>query len=163
MLATLETALEVDGNTGAHTTMQPVLGLFTLMRLIPPGTELRTDTSRLWMACAAVVARKLVMLSLLPPFPHQSKIDACIHYAIVHRTGIIIGGGSEGLWAIKRHHAVSLELGPDQIWPFFFPMALPNMPPGQVAIYLGARGSNFCVTAACAAATYAIGDAFKLV
>jgi hypothetical protein len=143
--------------------MQPVWGLFTLMRPVPPGTELRTDTSRLWMACVAVVARKLVMLSLLPSFPHQSKIDACIPYAIVHHTGAVIGGGSGGLWTIERPHAVSLELGPGRISPFFFPVALPNMPPGQVAIYLGPRGRNFCITTACAVATYAIGDAFKLI
>jgi len=37
------------------------------------------------------------------------------------------------------------------------------MAAGQVAIYLGARGPNSCVTTACAAANHAIGDAFKII
>jgi 3-oxoacyl-[acyl-carrier-protein] synthase II len=42
-------------------------------------------------------------------------------------------------------------------------MMLANMTAGQVAIHLGARGPNSCVTTACAAATHAIGDAFKII
>jgi 3-oxoacyl-[acyl-carrier-protein] synthase II len=96
------------------------------------------------------------------------KMDACIHYAIAAsimalekaglqitaanapRTGVIIGSGISGLATIERYHAVLLERGPGRVSPFFFPMALPNMAAGQVAIYLGARGPNSCVTAACA-------------
>ena len=109
------------------------------------------------------------------------KMDACIHYAVAasimalenaglqiteantHRTGVIIGSGIGGLATTERYHAVLLDRGPSRISPFFFPMALPNMAAGQVAIYLGARGPNSCVTTACAAATHAIGDAFKLI
>src|SRR5262249_8608490 len=40
---------------------------------------------------------------------------------------------------------------------------LPNMTAGQVAIHLGIRGPNSCVTTACAAANHAIGDAFKII
>ena len=42
-------------------------------------------------------------------------------------------------------------------------MMLPNMIAGQVAINLGVRGPNSCVTTACAAANHAIGDAFKII
>jgi 3-oxoacyl-[acyl-carrier-protein] synthase II len=109
------------------------------------------------------------------------KMDACIHYAIAasvmamenaglqiteantHRTGVIIGSGIGGLATTERYHAILLERGPGRVSPFFFPMMLPNMAAGQVAIYLGARGPNSCVTTACAAANHAIGDAFKII
>jgi 3-oxoacyl-[acyl-carrier-protein] synthase II len=109
------------------------------------------------------------------------KMDACIHNAIAasimalenagiqitaantHRIGVIIGSGSGGLATTERYHAVLLEHGPNRVSPFFFPMTLLNMAAGQVAIYLGARGPNSCVTTACAAANHAIGDAFKII
>ena len=109
------------------------------------------------------------------------KMDACIHYAIAastmavenaglqitaantHRTGVIIGSGIGGLATTERYHAVLLERGPSRVSPFFFPMMLPNMGAAQVAIHLGARGPNSCVTTACAASSHAIGDAFKLI
>jgi 3-oxoacyl-[acyl-carrier-protein] synthase II len=109
------------------------------------------------------------------------KMDACIHYAIAastmalenaglqitaantHRTGVIIGSGMGGLATTERYHTVLLQRGPSRVSPFLFPMILPNMAAGQVAIYLGARGPNSCVTTACAAATHAIGDAFKII
>jgi 3-oxoacyl-[acyl-carrier-protein] synthase II len=109
------------------------------------------------------------------------KMDACIHYAVAassmalenaglqitaantHRTGVIIGSGIGGLATTERYHAVLLERGPDRVSPFFFPMMLPNMTAGQVAINLGVRGPNSCVTTACAAANHAIGDAFKII
>lgn len=47
--------------------------------------------------------------------------------------------------------------------PFFIPMMIPNMASGQVAIFTGARGPNLTVTTACAAATHAIGEAFRTI
>jgi 3-oxoacyl-[acyl-carrier-protein] synthase II len=109
------------------------------------------------------------------------KMDTCIHYAIAasimavenasiqitaantHRTGVIIGSGIGGLATTERYYAILLERGPSRISPFFFPMTLPNMAAGQVAIHLGARGPNSCVTTACAAANHAIGDAYKII
>jgi len=109
------------------------------------------------------------------------KMDPCIHYAIAastmamenaglqitaantHRTGVIIGSGIGGLATTERYHTILRERGPSRVSPFFFPMTLPNMAAGQVAIYLGARGPNSCVTTACAAANHAIGDAFKII
>jgi 3-oxoacyl-[acyl-carrier-protein] synthase II len=109
------------------------------------------------------------------------KMDTFIHYAIAtsimalenagfqiteantHRIGVIIGSGIGGLATTERYHAVLLERGPSRVSPFFFPMTLPNMAAGQVAIHVGARGPNSCVTTACAAANHAIGDAFKII
>jgi 3-oxoacyl-[acyl-carrier-protein] synthase II len=109
------------------------------------------------------------------------KMDACIHYALAasimavenaglqiteantHRAGVIIGSGIGGLATTERYHTILLERGPKRVSPFFFPMTLPNMAAGQVAIHVGARGPNSCVTTACAAANHAIGDAFRLI
>jgi 3-oxoacyl-[acyl-carrier-protein] synthase II len=109
------------------------------------------------------------------------RMDACIHYAVAasvmalenaglqiteantYRTGVIIGSGIGGLATTERYHMVLLERGPSRVSPFFFPMILPNMAAAQVAIALGARGPNSCVTTACAAANHAIGDAFKII
>jgi 3-oxoacyl-[acyl-carrier-protein] synthase II len=109
------------------------------------------------------------------------KMDPFIHYAVgasvmalenaglqiteanAYRTGVIIGCGIGGLTTIERLHAILLEKGPSRVSPFFFPMVLPNMAAGQVSIHLGARGPNSCVTTACAAASHAIGDAFKII
>jgi 3-oxoacyl-[acyl-carrier-protein] synthase II len=109
------------------------------------------------------------------------KMDTCIHYAIAasimalenaglkiteantNRTGVIIGSGIGGLATTERYHTILRERGPGRVSPFFFPMTLPNMAAGQVAIYLGARGPNACVATACAAANHAIGDAFKII
>ncbi len=84
------------------------------------------------------------------------KMDTCIHYAIAastmafenatyrmtesnaHRTGAIIGCGIGGLSTMERYHHVLLDKGPSRVSPFFFPMMLPNMAAGQVAIALGA-------------------------
>ncbi|HEY7494182.1 MAG TPA: beta-ketoacyl-ACP synthase II [Candidatus Tectomicrobia bacterium] len=109
------------------------------------------------------------------------RMDACIHYAVAasvmalenaglqmteantHRTGVIIGSGIGGLATTERYHAVLRKRGPGRVSPFFFPMILPNMAAAQVAIALGARGPNSCVTTACASANHAIGDACKII
>ena len=75
LLTTLETALQVEGNTALHTNLPPIIGLLTLMQALPPETAFRTDTSLIWTALAAVVeAQKQTVLALLPVFPR--RLDA---------------------------------------------------------------------------------------
>jgi acetyl-CoA carboxylase biotin carboxylase subunit len=72
LIALLEESLEIRGNAELKTNVQPILGLLTLMRALPPETEFRTDTSLLWMALAAVVAtQKQLVLSQVPDFPRR--------------------------------------------------------------------------------------------
>jgi acetyl/propionyl-CoA carboxylase alpha subunit len=72
LIAILEGALEIRGNAELKTNVQPVLGLLTLMRALPPETEFRTDTSLLWMALTAVVAmQQQTVLSQVPDFPRR--------------------------------------------------------------------------------------------
>ncbi len=88
LMATLETALQVHGNPELQTNLQPMLGLLTLMRALPPETAFRTDTSLLWMALVAVVtAQKQAVLSLLPTFPRRPAVhDTAIFARVLHET-----------------------------------------------------------------------------
>jgi 3-oxoacyl-[acyl-carrier-protein] synthase II len=42
-------------------------------------------------------------------------------------------------------------------------MMIANMASGQVSMYFGARGPNFCVVSACASGAHAIGESFKII
>jgi 3-oxoacyl-[acyl-carrier-protein] synthase II len=77
------------------------------------------------------------------------------------RVGVIIGCGLGGLTTIEKYHRIMLEQGPKKISPFFIPMIIANMAPGQISITFGAKGPNVAIETACAAGTHAVGDAFK--
>src|SRR4029077_5444355 len=72
LIAVLESGLEIRGNADLRTNVQPILGLLTLMRALPPETEFRTDTSLLWMALTAEEAtQKQAVLAQVPDFPRR--------------------------------------------------------------------------------------------
>lgn len=75
--------------------------------------------------------------------------------------GCSMGCGLGGLANIEVNHEVLLTRGPDRVSPFFVPMMIGNMAPGQVSIELGLRGPNLMISTACAAGTHAIGAAFQ--
>lgn len=79
------------------------------------------------------------------------------------RVGVWIGSGIGGLITLEDQHRVLLEKGPDRISPFFIPMLIANMAAGQVSIAFGAKGPCGGPVTACATATNAIGDAFRMV
>lgn len=78
-----------------------------------------------------------------------------------NRVGTVIGCGLGGLSTIEKYHRIMLEQGPKKISPFFIPMLIANMAPGQISIFFGAKGPNVAIETACAAGTHAVGDAFK--
>jgi 3-oxoacyl-[acyl-carrier-protein] synthase II len=80
-----------------------------------------------------------------------------------HRYGCIIGCGLGGLAEIEKTHRVLLERGPDRVSPFFIPMLIGNIAPGQVSIEWGLKGPNLCPATACAAGTHGVGQAFHLI
>jgi acetyl/propionyl-CoA carboxylase alpha subunit len=88
LIATLDTALHVHGSTELHTNVQPVLGMLTLMRALPPETAFRTDTSLLWMVLVALlVGQKQAVLSLLPSFPRRlARYDTARFARLLHDT-----------------------------------------------------------------------------
>ena len=79
------------------------------------------------------------------------------------RVGVILGSGIGGLHEIETQHARLLEKGPDKVSAFTIPKLMVNAACGQVSIAYGLRGPNAAVATACASATNAIGDAFKLI
>ncbi|MDX9873022.1 MAG: beta-ketoacyl-ACP synthase II, partial [Clostridia bacterium] len=77
------------------------------------------------------------------------------------RTGVILGSGIGGIETLEESARVLHEKGPGRVSPFFVPMMIGNMAPGQVAISLGVTGPNVAVVTACASGTTAVGDAFR--
>lgn len=80
-----------------------------------------------------------------------------------NRMGVIVGSGIGGIETLEDQHSVLLSKGPGRVSPFFIPMMIANMASGRIAIQYGAKGFNECVITACATATNAIGDAFKVI
>ncbi len=109
------------------------------------------------------------------------KMDIFIHYALASgmmalkdsgliidesnadRVGVLVGAGLGGLSTIERYHSVLLEHGPKRISPFFIPMLIVNLAPGQISIYFGARGPNSSVVTACATGNHSIGEACRII
>ena len=109
------------------------------------------------------------------------KMDAFIQYALASgkmaiedsqlkidesnadRVGVLVGAGIGGLSTIEKYHSILLEKGPKKISPFFIPMLIVNLAPGQISIYFGARGPNSSVVTACATGNHSIGEAFRII
>ncbi|PIZ20947.1 MAG: beta-ketoacyl-[acyl-carrier-protein] synthase II [Deltaproteobacteria bacterium CG_4_10_14_0_8_um_filter_43_12] len=91
----------------------------------------------------------------------DSKLEVANQDA--ERIGVLIGTGLGGLPTLEKNHTLLIEGGPKKISPFFIPMMIANMAPGQIAIHFGIKGPNTCVVTACAAGSHAIGDSYKLI
>ena len=78
------------------------------------------------------------------------------------RMSILIGSGIGSMRTMEVEYQKLIERGPGKISPFFIPRIIINEAAGQVSIDTGARGPATCVVTACATATNAIGDAFRL-
>ncbi|MEG0310863.1 MAG: beta-ketoacyl synthase N-terminal-like domain-containing protein, partial [Eubacterium sp.] len=76
------------------------------------------------------------------------------------RFGVILGSGVGGLQNIESANETLNDRGPDRVTPFFIPMALINLAPGNVAIDLQAYGNCSSIVTACAASTSSIGEAY---
>ena len=91
----------------------------------------------------------------------DSKLEVANQDA--ERIGVLIGTGLGGLPTLEKNHTLLIEGGPKKISPFFIPMMIANMAPGQIAIHFGIKGPNTCVVTACAAGSHAIGDSYKVI
>ncbi|MHC4073558.1 MAG: beta-ketoacyl-ACP synthase II [Planctomycetota bacterium] len=78
----------------------------------------------------------------------------------VFRAGVIVGTGIGGIKEIEDQHIRLLNKGPGKVSPFCVPRLMANAACGNIAIRYGLRGSNFCVSSACASGNHAIGEAF---
>ncbi|MEW6443305.1 MAG: beta-ketoacyl-ACP synthase II [bacterium] len=79
------------------------------------------------------------------------------------RVGVVIGSGMGGLQTMESALDLVRARGPDRLSPFHVSMVIANLAPGQVAIHLGARGPNLCISTACSAGTHCIGHAYRLI
>lgn len=83
--------------------------------------------------------------------------------ANAERVGVVVGSGLGGLPTIEKYHEAMSEGGYRKISPFFIPMLIINLAPGQISIKHGAKGPNLSSVSACATGTHSIGDAFRMI
>ena len=81
----------------------------------------------------------------------------------LERAGSIIGSGIGGISSLESEKDKFNEKGPGRISPLFIPMMIANMAAGQVSMTYGLKGSSMTITTACASATHAIGEAFRMI
>ena len=77
--------------------------------------------------------------------------------------GVLVGSGIGSLQIIEKHHNLYLKHGTKKFSPFMIPLLIINMAAGWISILLGLKGPSMAVVSACATATHAIGDAFRII
>jgi 3-oxoacyl-[acyl-carrier-protein] synthase II len=75
------------------------------------------------------------------------------------RAGVVVGSGIGGLYTIEEQDALLHDGGPRRVSPFTVPKLMPNAAAAGLAMRLGLRGINHCVSSACATGAHAIGEA----
>ncbi|HHX50677.1 MAG TPA: beta-ketoacyl-ACP synthase II, partial [Clostridia bacterium] len=113
----------------------------------------RKETKRMDRFCQFAVATTIMAMEDALLNPKSIDLD---------RLAVVLGTGIGGTQTFEEQHQILLEKGPGRVSPFFVPMMIANMAAGQISIYLGARGPNYTVVSACASATNAIGEAYRL-
>lgn len=79
------------------------------------------------------------------------------------RAGVLVGSGMGGLKTLEEQHRILLEKGAKRVSPFFIPMEIINLAPGQLSIRYGFQGTNISVATACATGAHAIGEALRYI
>jgi 3-oxoacyl-[acyl-carrier-protein] synthase II len=92
----------------------------------------------------------------------QSGIDFA-NYPDPYRCGVVVGSGIGGLNEIEEQHTVLFDRGPTRVSPFMIPKLMVNAASGNISVHWGLKGPSSAVATACASASNAIGDAFKLI
>lgn len=79
------------------------------------------------------------------------------------RVGCIIGSGIGGICTTEDEMNAYRSKGSGRVSVFTITKMIGNMAAATVAIRHGFKGSNFCVTTACASGTQSIGEAFRAI
>jgi 3-oxoacyl-[acyl-carrier-protein] synthase II len=83
---------------------------------------------------------------------------------LAERVGCFVGAGLGGVTTIENTCKTLWEKGPRHgISPFFVPMIIVNLAPGQLSIRFGAKGPNLSQVSACSTGAHAIGDAMRAI
>jgi 3-oxoacyl-[acyl-carrier-protein] synthase II len=116
-----------------------------------PSREAKTtDPFIQYAVAAATLAMKDSGLEIKPSF--------------AERVGCFVGAGLGGVTTIEAVCKTLAEKGPRHgISPFFVPMIIVNLAPGQISIKFGAKGPNVSQVSACSTGAHAIGDAFRVI
>jgi 3-oxoacyl-[acyl-carrier-protein] synthase II len=80
-----------------------------------------------------------------------------------YRRGVLIGSGIGGLEEIEQQHSMLYDRGPSRVSPLMIPKLMVNAASGNISVHFSLRGPNSAIATACASATNAIGDAFRLI
>jgi 3-oxoacyl-[acyl-carrier-protein] synthase II len=87
-----------------------------------------------------------------------------IEGSFAERVGCFVGAGLGGVTTIEATCETLKAKGPRYgISPFFVPMIIVNLAPGQISIRFGAKGPNISQVSACSTGAHAIGDAFRVI
>ena len=79
------------------------------------------------------------------------------------RIGVVFGSGIGGMATYDTQFTNYAEGGPRRISPFFIPMLIPDIACGYISIKHGLKGPNYATVSACATASHAIGDAYRII
>ena len=79
------------------------------------------------------------------------------------RVGVILGSGIGGIHTLEHQHLTLKDKGPQRVSPFFIPMMIADMGPGQISILLGAKGPNWSSVSACSSAAHSIGESLEAI
>ncbi len=110
--------------------------------------------------------REVRRQDLFSQYAVYASIEAMIDAGLYEKhngddLGVIIGTGMGGMQTFAQDLNRAFKGGYSKIQPMFIPMIIPNMASGNVSIAVGAKNHSTVVTTACAAASHAIGDAFR--
>jgi 3-oxoacyl-[acyl-carrier-protein] synthase II len=124
---------------------------------------------RNWSVEGYIEAKDVKRFDRFVQYAHVSGVDAVRDSGIDFskenpwRCGVILGSGIGGLETIEVQHQRLIDKGPDKVSAFTIPKLIGNAASAQLSIEYGLRGPNQVVVTACASATNAIGDAYKLI
>jgi len=93
----------------------------------------------------------------------QAGFDKPFEGEMAARVATILGSGIGGLATLEDEHKTLLDKGPRRLSPFFIPMMIVNLLPGQISIRWGARGPSWSPVSACATGAHAVGEAFRTI
>jgi len=79
------------------------------------------------------------------------------------RIGVVYGSGIGGMATYDVQFQNYIRGGPRHISPFFIPMLIPDIACGYISIKHKLKGPNYATVSACATASHAIGDAYRIV
>ena len=80
-----------------------------------------------------------------------------------NRVGIFVSSGIGGLDTIQEQCEINIEKGNKRVSPLFIPLAIANMPAGNIAIDLGLKGESISIVSACSSSTHSIGEAYRTI